>query len=324
MSYYKFFIILGVLNLILFIMFLKLAKNIGFIDKSKKFDNPITVTSSGFIIYLNFLTLFILYFFFEPNLFNNLPNNFHYTLISVSILILISTLDDIRPVDPKIRLFFQLICVYASLTSIPIYQIELPLKVSIFICLSIWVYFINITNFTDGSDGFLAVNTIFVFSTLIFLSQNLELNLFTSQIAIYLLPSIIVFLYFNKPIAKMYLGDSGSIFLGFLNGYIFLELMLNTKFNLAISLFIYPLLDCSLALTKKTLAGQLPWADTSNYSFLQPTIKNNKNKSYVFFLNFFFNLLNTALIICQLFYGWFIIIFNIILTIIFMVIYDKK
>ena len=324
MSDYKFFIILSVLNLIFFIIFLRLGKNIGLVDKSKKFDNPITVTSSGFIIYLNFLILFILFLFFKPDLFNTLPNNFHYTLISVSILVLISLLDDIKPIDPKIRLFFQLICVYASLTSIPIYQIGLPLKFSIFICLSIWVYFLNITNFTDGSDGFLAVNTIFVFSTLIFLNQNLELDLFTSQIATYLLPSIIIFLYFNKPTAKMYLGDSGSIFLGFLNGYIFLELILNAKFNLAISLFVYPLLDCSLALIKKTLAGQPPWADISNYSFLQPTIKNNKNKSYVFFLNLFFNILNTALIICQLFYGWFIIIFNIILAIIFIIIYEKK
>ena len=54
MSDYKFFIILSVLNLIFFIIFLRLGKNIGLVDKSKKFDNPITVTSSGFIIYLNF------------------------------------------------------------------------------------------------------------------------------------------------------------------------------------------------------------------------------------------------------------------------------
>ena len=38
---------------------------------------------------------------------------------------------------------------------------------------------------------------------------------------IILLPSILFFLYFNKPIAKMYMGDSGSVLIGFINGFIF-------------------------------------------------------------------------------------------------------
>ena len=69
------------------------------------------------------------------------------------------------------------------------------------------------------------------------------------------------------------MGDSGSILIGFINGYMFLELMTSGYLNIAISLLVYPILDCSLALVKKTLQGKMPWVDTSNYSFLQPIIR---------------------------------------------------
>ena len=122
----------------------------------------------------------------------------------------------------------------------------------------------------------------------------------------------------------MYLGDSGSILIGYFNGFIFLELLILNQINLALSLLIYPILDCSIALIKKTLNGKLPWADTSNYSFLQPSIKKNKNKYFVFYFNIFFNFLNSFLIVCQIIYSWHFIFANIILALVTMRIYEKK
>ena len=321
---YGLFIILVFLNFILFNIFLKFAKGWGFVDKSMKFSNPITVTSSGVIFYLNLLIVYSWLYFTKSNFAANLPNNFNYTLIFLTILILISIVDDVRSIDPKIRLFFQLVCIYFSISSIPIYELMLPTKVSIFICLCLWVYILNITNFTDGSDGFLAINTIFVFMNLVFLENFLNLKIFSYYFSIFLLPSIIIFLYFNKPNAKTYMGDSGSILIGFINGFMFLELFTLGMSNIAISLLIYPLLDCSIALTKKTLDGKMPWADTSNYSFLQPSIKKNQNKFFVFKINIVFNFVNSLLIIVQLYFGWFYILLNILVTIIFLRIYEKK
>ena len=143
---------------------------------------------------------------------------------------------------------------------------NLPLKISILLCLIVWIYILNITNFTDGSDGFLAINTIFIFINIITLSEIFDFNLFSKNIALILLPSVIVFLYFNRPNAKIYLGDSGSILIGFINGFIFLELLTGYYLNIAISLLIYPLLDCSIALIRKSFEKKMPWIDTSNYS----------------------------------------------------------
>ena len=83
-------------------------------------------------------------------------------------------------------------------------------------------------------------------------------------------------------------------------------------------------MDCSVALVKKTLQGKLPWADTSNYSFLQPGIKKNENKYFVFYLNILFNFLNSIFILLQVFYGWYFIFLNFLLTILIMIIYERK
>ena len=48
------------------------------------------------------------------------------------------------------------------------------------------------------------------------------------------------------------MGDAGSIFLGFLVGFSFLELIIK-EIYIVIILYIYPLLDCSITLFKKTL-----------------------------------------------------------------------
>ena len=321
---HKLFVGLSIFNFILFYIYLNIAKKIDFVDKSRKFNNPITVTSAGIIIYLSFLIVLIYNYFFESNLINNLPNNYLLTFFGLTILVGISALDDIRTVDPKIRLFVQLICIYFSLSSIPIYQLGFPLKLVILVFLLIWVYLLNITNFTDGSDGFLAINTIFVFVNFIFLDHLLKLNTFSKDILILILPSILVFLYFNKPSAKLYLGDSGSILIGFINGFLFLDLLMINNINLAISLMIYPIIDCSVALAKKSLQKKMPWADTSNYSFLQPSKRKNKNKYFVFYFNLLFNLLNSLFIFIQVMFGWYYIILNIILTLITMRIYEKK
>ena len=44
MQNYAFIIILFISNLVFFSFFLKIARKIGFIDKSNKFNNPITIT----------------------------------------------------------------------------------------------------------------------------------------------------------------------------------------------------------------------------------------------------------------------------------------
>ena len=68
----------------------------------------------------------------------------------------------------------------------------------------------------------------------------------------------------------------------------------------------------------------MPWVDISNYSFLQPIIKKNINKFFVFKLNILFNIINSLLIFSQFYFGWYLFLLNILLTLIFINIYEKK
>ena len=121
-------------------------------------------------------------------------------LITIS---LVSFKDDIKPIDPLLRLLIHLICVYVSIASINISYFPIPLKVGMLIGIIVWIYLINITNFIDGSDGFCAVNTIFFFIGLLVI-DNYVIHLFSSHFAYILVPILLVFLLYNFLLLTLY------------------------------------------------------------------------------------------------------------------------
>ena len=64
MQNYAFIIILFISNLV-FLVFLKIIRKIGFLLISNKFNNPITITSAGVIIYINLLIIFLFIFYLK-------------------------------------------------------------------------------------------------------------------------------------------------------------------------------------------------------------------------------------------------------------------
>ena len=145
----------------------------------------------------------------------------------------------------------------------------MPLKLSILLALVIWVYFINITNFIDGSDGFCSIHIIIFFLGILLINYLFNINLFSAVIAKVLLPIIVSFLFFNFPNAKIYMGDAGSIFLGFLVGYSFLELSVAGHLFYALSLYAYPIIDCTICILNKFFRGYFPWERHGDYFFLK-------------------------------------------------------
>ena len=106
-------------------------------------------------------------------------------------------------------------------------------------------------------------------------------------------PVTIVFLYFNKPPAKLYMGDAGSILIGFLIGFFILELLTNKYYALALALISYPLTDCSISLIKKLYKGYMPWIGLYDYYFLKPILKNRVNHKNVLIILIIFSFLNS-------------------------------
>ena len=128
-------------------------------------------------------------------------------------LIALSLLDDLINVRPLIRLAIHFVTTFIFL-----YNLELQVNYLFFIILLfsiVWI--INLYNFMDGSDGLVAGMSAIGFSCYAILSIIFgDLNFAIFNIII--ITACISFLFFNFPPAKIFMGDSGSIPLGFLCG----------------------------------------------------------------------------------------------------------
>ncbi len=307
MNFHIQLIILSSLIFFFSILFFSYFKIIA--KKLKLTDHPtpenvhehVIPTGSGIIFFLIFQVSFIIFFLNNDLFLKILPKNYFLIIFGVSILCIVSFYDDLKKIHPVVRLAIQITIIMLCISTLYLDKFFLPLKLTIFLFVYFWVYLINVVNFTDGSDGFLATNSIIFFLSIILLQINTELTA-SFFFCFFILPSILGYLIFNKPPAKIFMGDSGSIFLGFFIGYISLETILNGYYNIVISLLAYPLIDCTYTLIKKTLNGNYPWARMFDYYFLLP-IKKNKNHKLVFNSNLIFNVINFMIILTQIIYG---------------------
>jgi len=126
------------------------------------------------------------------------------------ILFLISLLDDIYGLNQLIRLFFHNTCSGLFL------YFYFDLNIYIFLSyLFFMVTIINFFNFMDGINGFVSgISLVILFFLLILLKHDsfYEISIFIQ----YLIMSLFAFFLLNFPNGKIFMGDCGSIALGFI------------------------------------------------------------------------------------------------------------
>uniref|UniRef100_UPI0040478C81 MraY family glycosyltransferase n=1 Tax=Aliarcobacter sp. TaxID=2321116 RepID=UPI0040478C81 len=155
-----------------------------------------------------FMGLGYLYFIVE------IESNLFYALLFGAIISIVSFFDDIYELSPKLRLLVQsLVAVFGiyilgGLESITfgIFSIENQIITNIFAFLLI-VWFINLTNFIDGINGYVG-------SEFVFLSVAGFL-LFGGAHFLVLAVAVLGFLFWNWNKAKIFMGDVGSTLLGY-------------------------------------------------------------------------------------------------------------
>lgn len=189
-------------------------------------------------------------------------------LTMLVVLIVVSWLDDQYPVDWRIRLLAQCFAVGFSLAALwqmgivsSLYErMFFPLPLVIFIAaLGLgWMWHINLTNFLDGIDGFAATQSLIItfgagLYFVAFLSFPREALLcFTLGAA------ILGFFVWNYPPARIFLGEVGSVPLGFLSGFLLLVLCEKGGWGLAFSLPLWFWLDATYTLFKRVYEKHSP------------------------------------------------------------------
>ena len=185
-------------------------------------------------------------------------------LLSITLfLATVSWIDDVRHLGPLTRFGSHILAVVAALVvglvSGPFFGGALPAALELVLIGIGWVWFINLYNFMDGIDGLAATETIAIGlgGGLIALTGQTEP---TAVIAcLVLVAAAIGFLPFNWAPAKVFMGDVGSIPLGFVCAWILLSL---AEMGFGAAAIILPLVffgDATITLFKRLLRGEKIW-----------------------------------------------------------------
>jgi UDP-N-acetylmuramyl pentapeptide phosphotransferase/UDP-N-acetylglucosamine-1-phosphate transferase len=171
-------------------------------------------------------------------------------------LAVVSWIDDRRGLRPAPRLAAQAVAVALGMAALPSAGGAIPAVAAGLV----WVWFINLFNFMDGIDGLAGGEAaaigagLWLFAT-IGAGSDPETALFAAAIA----GAAIGFLGWNWSPARIFLGDVGSVPLGYLLGFLLLGAALRGWWKIALILPLYFLADATLTLGRRLLRGERVW-----------------------------------------------------------------
>lgn len=197
------------------------------------------------------------------------------TLCGAAIIIAMGVVDDCRALDAKLKFVIQiaaaLVVVYVGDIKIDVFTNPnifsdnpywvLPPWLSVALTV-IWIVFItNSVNFIDGLDGLAAGVSAIMSVSLVFISIRVgEYSIAILGIA--LMGSCFGFLPFNFNPAKIFMGDTGSTFLGFMLATLSIQGVFKSYavISFAVPLLILglPLFDASFAMIRRVATGKSP------------------------------------------------------------------
>jgi len=213
-------------------------------------------------------------------------------MTSAFFILVLGLIDDFYPLSPKIRLAIQtvIILITLELTGLKFDTLGHSFGFKTQINLGFFAYPVTILgmllvtnafNLMDGADGVTGILAILALSV-IFLIEILSLNINSNPLILALIGSLIPFLSFNliKSKNKIFLGDSGSLFIGFSISFLLLyETQVNKNISPPFALWILaiPIFDvCAVIMFRFKNSYSLLKPDRSHlHHFLQRLELNN-------------------------------------------------
>ena len=181
---------------------------------------------------------------------------------TAALLAVVGAIDDARSSPLAVRLALQCIAVGALVATFPRELQILPHvpwwieRAGLFLA---GVWFVNLVNFMDGIDWMTVAEFAPVSGTLVLLGLPGTLPLLPAVVAAALLGAILGFAPFNKPVARLFLGDVGSLPMGLLLGWLLLQLAGEGHVAAAVILPLYYLLDATITLARRIVRGERFW-----------------------------------------------------------------
>ncbi|TYO66478.1 glycosyltransferase family 4 protein [Bradyrhizobium hipponense] len=197
------------------------------------------------------------------------------TLVAATVSIaLVGLADDIVSLPVLVRLVLQAAAVGAVVFTSPetariVPALPLALERGLILLAGVW--FVNLVNFMDGLDLMTAAEVVPVTAALMLLGWLGELSWPAALVATALCGAMLGFAPFNRPVAKVFLGDVGSLPIGLLLGWCLLELAWHGQPAAALLLPAYYLADSTITLFRRIARREPFWSAHRSHFYQRAT-----------------------------------------------------
>ena len=184
-------------------------------------------------------------------------------IAGAAMLAMICWLDDLRGLSPAVRFGAQCAAValgvVAALPDGAVFQGWLPAGLDRAAAALLWVWFVNLYNFMDGIDGIAGSEAASIgIGLALFAIAGIGGDPALAAAAI-IAAAAIGFLVWNWAPARIFLGDVGSVPLGYLLGFLLLWAAALGNWRIALILPLYFLADATITLLRRLLRGERVW-----------------------------------------------------------------
>lgn len=209
----------------------------------------------------------------------------------------VGMIDDLRPIPVVPRLALQLAAVVFLFATLPtqlriLEIIPIALERTLLVLGMLW--FINLVNFMDGLDWMTVAEMLPITLALAGFAWLGAAPPEVLPIALGLAGALLGFAPFNRPVARLFLGDVGSLPIGVLTGWCLLELASRQHLAAALLLPLYYLADATITLFRRVARGERFW-DAHRSHFYQRATDNGLSVMQVVSTVFLLNLVLAGL-----------------------------
>lgn len=208
------------------------------------------------------LLLSLIVFAVEPSFGRAALQDVAPVMVAAILLALVGVVDDIRVVEALPRLVLQVVAVGTVIAALPDEARVtpfMPFWIERALLLLAGVWFVNLVNFMDGIDWMTVAEVVPITVYLVVIGFNGGLPVYAIVVAIALCGAMLGFAPFNQPVARLFLGDVGSLPIGLLLGWLLLLLAGQGYVAAAFLLPLYYLADATATLLRRLRAGEKIW-----------------------------------------------------------------
>src|ERR1700704_3984063 len=182
--------------------------------------------------------------------------------------------DDVKSIPVLPRLMLQAVAVGAILLTassdlriVP----ACPLWVERGLLLLAGLWFVNLVNFMDGLDWMTVAEVVPITGAMLALGWLGDFPPSATILVAALCGAMVGFAPFNRPVAKIFLGDVGSLPIGLLLGWCLLQLAYHQQLAAALLLPLYYLSDATVTLLRRLIRREPFWAAHRSHFYQRAT-----------------------------------------------------